>query len=175
MSLRTSVQNLYILVYQKYTRVRDVASNGYTTIKVSRKTHEKLMKLKQELGMSFDQLISFLVDFYYEQKNKKPEVDAKQLDRAAWYMLKLSFSVQTLKILIDEGRQNGEVQKQLERLKQVCEQISERLKVDTDIVIDAAYEFLSYKDVESKTFLNGAVKEVYKRILARFLGFEVKY
>ncbi|MCD6198932.1 MAG: hypothetical protein J7K15_10240 [Deltaproteobacteria bacterium] len=152
-----------------------MVANGYTTIKVSKKTHAQLETLKKELGMSFDQVVQFLIQFYMEHKNAKPQVDAKELDRAAWYMLKLAFSVQVLKQLVDEGRQNGEVERQLQRLKEICGQIEERLKVDADIVIDAAYEFLSYRDVESKTFLNSAVKEVYKRILARFLGFEVKY
>ena len=146
-----------------------------TTIKVSEKTKERLEELKPIAGGTFDKVITFLLDFYEERKDAKPKVDADVVDKAAWYMLKLAFSVQALKELVDRNASKAEIDRQVYRIRQVCKQIYDRLGVRADEVLEAVNEFLECKDVESKTYLNASVKEVFKKILAKFLGFEIKY
>ena len=159
----------------RYTRVSDMTGEKVTTVKVSEETKQKLDEIKAFVGGTYDKAIRYLIEFYEAKKNEKPVVDAEALDRAAWYMLKLSFSVQALKEIVERGGNKAEIDRQVYRIRQICKQIYDRLGVKCDIVLEAVQEYLENRDVESKTYLNAAVKEVFKRILARFLGFEVKY
>ena len=164
-----------------------MARSKYVNIKIRRETHEKLSSMLGP-GETFDQLLNRLTDRVDELERElyacneafkafslKREAEAIKLDKAAWYITKMIFSIQALKDLILLGRNGDEIKKQLLKLERVLNQIRTRYNVETSEVLEIAKQFVETKDKEDLILLNEATKEVVKGIIVVMLGVEIKH
>lgn len=161
----------------------------YKYLKIKAGTYEKLKSI-MDPSETFDNAINRLLELQkkveelereiktYEEVLKeiqlKRETEVIRLDKTAWYITKMIFSVQALKDLVLEGQNGDKVKRQLLRLERVLNQIKSRYNVETEELLEVAKQFVESKDKEDLILLNEATKEIVKSIIIVMLGVEVK-
>jgi len=137
-----------------------------------RELEEKVAELEQRVPIEVEQRVRERVASLAEEKVRK-EVDSIQLDKAAWYITKLVFSVQSLKDLVQINAPPYEIDKQLKRVEKVLMQIWERYRVETRTLYEVAKQYRVEPTRENLILLNEATKEVVKSIFVKMLSIEV--
>ena len=137
-----------------------------------RELEEKVAELERLVPLEVERRVQERVASLAEEKVRK-EVDSIQLDKAAWYITKLVFSIQALKDLVQRGAPHHDIDKQLKRLEKVLQQIKERYMVETRTLYEIARQFSVEPTRENLVLLNEATKEAVKSVFLRMLGLEV--
>jgi len=148
---------------------------GYTTIYAPPELKEKIKALSEKLGRPQWKVLLEAITFY-ETLVRKPKAkeELPSIDKAVWYLQKLSMSIGALK----ENPSDANLQKTLKTVSQ----IRERLKVDTSILEKAVSDFvmtvknLSTNAVDKHSVLdeitielNMALKSVLIEIVYRYI------
>lgn len=94
---------------------------------------------------------------YWLSAYRSHHVEHNNLDRKAWYIYKLSASV-------GEFRANPS-EENLAKLTKTCEQISQRLGVDTSLILNAVANYIRKPNTKTRMALNDATKAVIIQIL----------
>ena len=165
---------------------------GYKHIKIKTETYETLRLLMSPTD-TFDSIINKLVDTVSyldsalkecekrvaEERKKiaeekvKNAVDAIDLDKAAWYMAKIAFSIQTLKTLIENKAPQPEIDMQYRRVLKNLDQLRERYGINVNAIKDIVSQFVADPSKENKILVNEATKELFKSILLKILSLEL--
>lgn len=160
----------------------------YKNVKLRVETWKRLRALQQP-GESFDATINRLLTMVAELEARVKELEARtepsveecvrrdvdsvMLDKAAWYVTKMLFSIQALKERVTHQAPESEIEKQLRRLSSVLEQINKRYGVETRTLMDVALQFVKERSREELIILNEAAKEVVKSIIVKLLALNV--
>lgn len=160
----------------------------YKNVKLRVETWKRLRALQQP-GESFDATINRLLTMVAELEARvreleartepsveecvRRDVDSVMLDKAAWYVTKMLFSIQALKERVAHQAPESEIEKQLRRLSSVLEQINKRYGVETRTLMDVALQFVKERSREELIILNEAAKEVVKSIIVKLLALNV--
>jgi len=102
---------------------------------------------------------------YFLQQQKKLQVKEYDLDRVAWYIVKLCYTVQALKDNPSQGQQL--------RANGIIKQVEERLKVDLTELKEAIKKYTEAKTKENLLALNEALKKAIMKLITDALKAEV--
>jgi len=102
---------------------------------------------------------------YFLQQQKRMQIKEQDLDRVAWYVVKLCYTVQAFK---DNPKQG-----QLLRANGIIKQVEERLKVDLTDLKTAIKEYSETQSKEKLLALNEALKRAVMKLITDALKAEV--
>ena len=119
----------------------------YHTIKVNEQIYWYLKKLEKKTGLSKQQIILNALSLYrtYLTSRTRFQASHDRLDKAAWYMLKLSYAVFSFRENPMQNYQN---------LVEIIQQIENRLNVDLSLLKKAALEYLNAKEITNDHKIN---------------------
>ena len=138
--------------------VSTVPPRGWKTITLPEPLYEQLRTIAQQRDIAPWQLVSEMLSFYQTNIKKGGRLEnADQLDKIAYYILKLMYSVDVLKI--EPSEEN------LAWLSKTVNQLRERLGVNCEEVLQPAKKYLQTKDRRTKGTLNMCVKECVKKLI----------
>ncbi len=107
------------------------------------------------------------------EKKATEEVDAIDLDKAAWYTTKVLFSIQALKDLVEAEASAMEIDRQLNRVLKNLDQVRERYGINVRTVKEIVTQYVNEPTKENKILLNEATKELVKSIFIKMLSLQV--
>ena len=124
------------------------------TVQVRPETKQKIKRFAIELRTTQTDIIDRALACLEKLTNLEND---KELDRIAWYIIKLAMSVGHFKEYPDKLNFN--------QLKYTSNQIKERLGVDTGKLLVLAEEYMRKQDKETKIRLNEELKSVVKKMI----------
>ena len=124
------------------------------TVQVRPETKQKIKRFAIELRTTQTDIIDRALACLEKLANLEND---KELDRIAWYIIKLAMSVGHFKEYPDKLNYN--------QLRYSAKQIQERLGVDTSKLLEKAKVFMENPSKENKIALNEELKNVVKKII----------
>ena len=139
---------------------------GWTTIKVPVELRDRIKQLSEKLGKPYWLVLTEALSFFETQlRNPRVKESLSNIDKAAWYIVKLATSVGAFKENPSDTNYAYLV-KRIEELKQ-------RLGIDASLLLRLAEYYMSAKDEEQRRKLridiNAAFKQTIKDILVQML------
>ena len=132
---------------QSFTRTK------YHTVRVNDYIYNYLLKLEKKTGLSKQQILLNAISMYRAYLTSKQRFSREQdkLDKAIWYMLKLSYAVFSFREKPKESYAN---------LIEIIEQIENRLNIDLSLLKKVSLEYLNAKEItnELKIEITNALK-----------------
>jgi len=122
-------------------------------IRVPEPLFSKLKELSEKEGIAYHHIISRLLE------KQEPKVDEKQLDRVAWYIVKLSMSIGRLKEM--------PVDANLAKTLKTIMQIEERLSVDLQGLKEEVKKLPELMDTQVIIKVNELLKEAIKQMIVK--------
>ena len=123
-------------------------------VQVSPEVKKKIKLLAVKNKTTQDKIIEKAIDLTTKLESLE---NSSELDRIAWYIIKLSMSVGHFKEYPDKLNYN--------QLKYTANQIRERLGVDTTKLLEKAKVFMENPSKENKIALNEELKSVVKKMI----------
>lgn len=131
---------------------------GWKTITLPESTYNEIREIARQRDKAVWQIVSEMVSFYRAQIKKGGRLgNADQLDKIAYYILKLMYSVDVFKIEPNEEN--------LAWLERTLRQIDERLGVKCYEVLQPAKKYLQTKSGRDRGTLNMCAKECVKKLI----------
>jgi len=131
--------------------------------------HEVLEKFAKRRGLAKTKAIIAAIKEAQEYEGIKAKLNSSAFDKAFWYSMKLAFSVQALKDIVADGINSELLAAQMQRLKEVCKQIADRIGVDCENLVKVAEQFAASKSREDLILLNEMTKEVAKEVFKKLI------
>jgi len=112
----------------------------FHTIRVNDYIYNYLSKLKKKTGLNKQQILLNALSMYRASLTSKDRFSRSQdkLDKAVWYMLKLSYAVFSFREKPKENYAN---------LIEIIEQIEQRLSIDLSLLKKVSLEYLNAREV----------------------------
>ena len=124
------------------------------TVTVDAQTKKKIKELAVKNKATQADIVAKAIDLMTKLESLE---NSNELDRIAWYIIKLAMSVGHFKEYPDKLNFN--------QLKYTSNQIKERLGVDTSKLLVLAEEYMRKQDKETKIRLNEELKSVVKKMI----------
>jgi hypothetical protein len=140
------------------------ARTKYHTIRVNDMLYNYISKLEKKTGLNKQTILLNAISLYRASLTNKERFMKTQdrLDKAVWYMLKLSYAVFAFREKPKENYQN---------LVEIIQQIESRLNLDLSILRKTALEYLNAKEItnEHKIAITNSLKLALIDILENVL------
>jgi DNA-directed RNA polymerase beta' subunit len=119
----------------------------FHSIKVNEQIYWYLKKLEKKTGLSKQTILMNALSMYRASLTNKERFVKTQdrLDKAVWYMLKLSYAVFSFRENPMQNYQN---------LIEIINQIEQRLNIDLSLLEKAALEYLNTKEITNDHKIN---------------------
>jgi hypothetical protein len=138
----------------------------FHTIRVNEHIYWYISKLEKKTGLSKQTILMNALSLYRASLTNKQRFMKSQdlLDKAVWYMLKLSYAIFSFREKPKENYAN---------LIEITQQIEQRLNLDLSILKKAALEYLNTKEItnEHKINITNALKlsliDILEQVLSR--------
>ena len=123
------------------------ARTKFHTIKVNDYIFNYLKKLEKKTGLSKQTILMNALSLYRASLTNKERFVKTQdkLDKAIWYMLKLSYAVFSFR---ENPKQN------YQNLVEIIQQIENRLSIDLSLLKKTALEYLNAKEITNEHKIN---------------------
>ena len=131
--------------------------------------HKILEKFARERGLAKTKAIVVAVSEAEELSRIKAKLNSSSFDKAFWYSVKLAFSVQALKDIVQDNVNGELLAAQMQRLSEVCKQIEARIGVSCESLLAIAKQYADTRSKDDLILLNEATKEVAKEIFKRLI------
>lgn len=137
---------------------------GWTTIKVPTEIRDKVKELSEKLKMPQWRVLLELLNHYTVilQKPKKKK-ELPEIDKAAWYIVKLAMSVGAFK--------ENTTEQNKQRLLDTISQVGDRLDVDISLLVKAVNDYMRHKgtarETDARMELNEALKITVIEIISK--------
>jgi len=136
-----------------YNGGKEEKEGRWTTIKVPVELRDAIKALSEKFGVPEYRVVWWGVSFFTEQiSHPRIKEYLPLLDKASWYIAKLSMSVGAFK--------ENPTPDNMSKLMKTAMQVSERLRVDTSYLIRSAENYMRHIDNDTKMELNASLKMV---------------
>jgi hypothetical protein len=143
------------------------AKSKFHTIRVNDYIYNYLLKLEKKTGLSKQQILLNAISMYRAYLTSKQRFIKEQdkLDKAIWYMIKLSYAVYSFREKPKENYAN---------LIEIISQVEQRLNIDLSLLKKVALEYLNASQItnELKIEITNALKLSLIDILENVLSGE---
>ena len=134
----------------------------WTTIKVPKEVADFIREIRERTGKSSWQIIVEALTFYDNMLRERGHFSkSSDVDKAAYYILKLITSASYVKFSKDE--------ESLEKFRKVVEQVSERLKINCEELLPAAEKLIKEKSGKSIHTFNMVLKSCIIKLIFNML------
>ena len=139
--------------------VSTVPPKAWKTITIPEHAYEQIRQLAQQRDMAIWQLVVEMASFYQKSLKKGGRLEnADMLDKVAYYIIKLMYSVDVFKI--------NPSQENLEWLEKTIRQLDERLGIKCYEILQPAKRYLQTGNRRDKGTLNMCAKECVMKLIA---------
>jgi len=131
--------------------------------------HKIVEKFARERKLAKTRAIIEAINEAQEYAEIKAKLNSSAFDKAFWYSMKLAFSVQALKDIVADGINGELLAAQMQRLREVCKQIADRIGVDCESLLSIAKQYADTRSKDDLILLNEATKEVAKEVFKKLI------